>query len=374
METMTDTASPTYSSRVHALLLAGAAGDALGYTVESSSREQIVERHPQGLCRPEQVEGVRADGSGRTLPVSDDTQMTLYVLDGLLEWIEWANDGQMADPAAAVWLACLRWWRTQHGRFPDGAPQPPDRWIDRHPELHVQRAPGSACLSGLDRPDMGLRSDPSNPDSKGCGTVTRSAPYGMVPRLEDHLVVSLARQGAVLTHGHPAAWTSAAAFALIIGALMAGRPLAEAVKAGRGWLAGLSPQDPDGGTLALLDRAVTLGEAAAGGGGGADRAGPDRLPEELGEGWVAEEALAIAVFAVLSTEPAAQTPQDHLEQALRLAITQGGDSDSTASLTGQLLGAHHGMAVFGPQQSVPAWVREHEVIREAAQRWADATH
>ena len=95
METMTDSASPTYSSRVHALLLAGAAGDALGYTVESSSREQIVDRHPQGLCRPEQVEGVRADGSGRTLPVSDDTQMTLYVLDGLLEWIEWANDGQM---------------------------------------------------------------------------------------------------------------------------------------------------------------------------------------------------------------------------------------------------------------------------------------
>lgn len=373
---MIDSASPDYRSRVLGLLLGGAAGDALGYTVEFSSREQILARHPQGLAQPEQVDGVHRDGTGQTLPISDDTQMTLYVLDGLLEWIEWANDGQMADPAASVWLACLRWWRTQNGRVPDGAPQPPGRWIDAHRELHVQRAPGNACLCGLDRPDMGLPRDPSNTQSKGCGTVMRSAPYGMVPRLEDHLVVSLARQGAVLTHGHPAAWTSSAAFALMVSALMGGRSLAEAVQSGEDWLRQHTHKEPDGGTLAALERAVTL---AAGEGG--PHSGQDQhrwqtlLPAELGEGWVAEEALAIAVYAVLSTADSATDPQDHLERTLRVAITHSGDSDSTGSLAGQLLGAHYGMAIFGtgPSAQEPTWIREHEVIAEAARRWTETT-
>lgn len=372
MGTMTNGTDPDYHSRVLGVLFGGAAGDALGYTMEFSDQQQILDRHPEGLFRPDQVRGVRLDGSGQRLPISDDTQMTLYVLDGLLEWIEWANDGQMADPAASVWLACLRWWKTQNGRFPDGAPQPPDRWIDAHTELHVQRAPGNACLSGLDRPDMGLLGDPSNPESKGCGTVMRSAPYGMVPRLEDHLVVSLARQGAVLTHGHPAAWTSSAAFALMISALMGGRSLQEAVRAGLDWLGQLPDKDPDGGTLAALQGAVSL---AAGGPQGPGTATPKTLlPSELGEGWVAEEALAIAVYSVLATQAGSATAHEHAERALRLAVTHGGDSDSTASLAGQLLGAHYGMAIFGEDAELPVWITEHAVVAEAAHRWTAATH
>ena len=376
MGAMIDSASPDYPSRLLGLLFGGAAGDALGYTVEFTSREQILARYPQGLSRAEQIEDVRADGSGQTLPISDDTQMTLYVLDGLLEWIEWANDGQMADPAASVWLACLRWWRTQHGWYPNGAPQPPQRWLDAHRELHVQRAPGNACLSGLDRPEMGLPRDPSNPESKGCGTVMRSAPYGMVPRLEDHLVVSLARQGAVLTHGHPAAWSSAAAYALMISALMGGQPLQEAVHSSMDWLRQHTQKEPDGGTLAALERAVTLASGPAGGDGDSgDHSGEVELPAELGEGWVAEEALAIAAYSVLRTAGASTDPQDHLERALRIAISHSGDSDSTGSLAGQMLGAHYGTAIFGTGESAqtPTWIREHGVITEAARRWTAAT-
>jgi ADP-ribosylglycohydrolase len=362
MGSMTD--SPSYPSRVLGLLAGGAVGDALGYTIEFSSSDQIRALHGDGgLSHPLQVEAVREGG---TIPVSDDTQMTLFVLDGLLDWIEWANEGSMADPAACVWLSCLRWYRTQTGHLPEGAPEPPARWLDGRPELNVQRAPGNACLSGLASKDMGLPVKPKNPESKGCGTVMRSAPYGMVPGLEDHLVVSLARQGAVLTHGHPAAWTAACAFGLVVSRLMAGEGLPAAVATALEWL---DTVPDDGGTAAAVRAAVRMaGEAPQ----------PTSFPAELGAGWVAEEALAIALYAVLATAPQPSGPAveaqpgTHFRAALQLALNHGGDSDSTASLAGQLLGARYGMAVFA-RGEVPEWIGEREVVIQAAEKWIAAT-
>lgn len=353
---------PAYASRVLGLLAGGAAGDALGYTVEFSSLEQIrADYGDAGLAHPLQVPAIRAGGS---IPVSDDTQMTLFVLDGLLDWIEWANEGSMADPAASVWLSCLRWYRTQTGEVPEGAPQPPVRWLDAHSELNVRRGPGNACLTGLSSPDMGLPHQPQNPDSKGCGTVMRSAPYGMVPGLEDHLVVSLARQGAVLTHGHPAAWTASSAFALMVSRLMSGHGFAEAVAAALDWLDTVAD---DGGTAAAVRAAVALAGPASRPGGPTGV-----LPSELGEGWVAEEALAVAVYSVLATGGESAQPTTHFRAALPLAINHGGDSDSTGALAGQLLGAHYGMTIF-PDGAVPAWLGERRIIAEAADRWTAAT-
>ena len=227
--TSTPLPGPEHADRVLALLAAGAAGDALGGVVEFTPASGIAAVHgPAGVT---DAADLLAQEGAHALPITDDTQLTLYVLDGLLEWIEWQNDGVLADPAACVWLACLRWFATQDGALPEGAPPAPPRWIDAHAELKVRRAPGTACLSGLAEPGMGLPGDPHNPGSKGCGTVMRSAPYGMVPGLEDPHVVSLARQGAVLTHGHPTAWVAAAAYALVIAALLRGLDLAAAVLA-----------------------------------------------------------------------------------------------------------------------------------------------
>ena len=57
----------------------------------------------------------------------------------------------------------------------------------------------------------------------------------------------------------------------------------------------------------------------------------------LGEGWVGEEALAIGVHAALVT--------DGYEDAVRLASNHDGDSDSTAAIAGQLVGAWRGAGV-----------------------------
>ncbi len=51
----------------------------------------------------------------------------------------------------------------------------------------------------------------------------------------------------------------------------------------------------------------------------------------LGQGWVAEEALAIAVCSALAG--------DGFWSALLLAVNHGGDSDSTGAICGNLLGA-----------------------------------
>ncbi|MBQ1904521.1 MAG: ADP-ribosylglycohydrolase family protein, partial [Ruminococcus sp.] len=56
---------------------------------------------------------------------------------------------------------------------------------------------------------------------------------------------------------------------------------------------------------------------------------------QLGEGLVAEEALAISVYSALKYE-------DDFDMALRTSVNHNGDSDSTGSITGNILGAYVG--------------------------------
>ena len=56
--------------------------------------------------------------------------------------------------------------------------------------------------------------------------------------------------------------------------------------------------------------------------------------EELGAGWIAEEALAISVACFLTD----LTPREQL----LLAVNHSGDSDSTGSILGNLIGAAKG--------------------------------
>jgi len=81
-------------------------------------------------------------------------------------------------------------------------------------------------------------------------------------------------------------------------------------------------------TLAAVQKAVQLVEK-----------NPDSHAqgvESLGGGWVGEEALAIALYAVL-------TAGSYVE-AISIAANHSGDSDSTASIAGQLWGAMNGIA------------------------------
>lgn len=75
----------------------------------------------------------------------------------------------------------------------------------------------------------------------------------------------------------------------------------------------------------------------------------------LGGGWVADEALAIGVYCALVHE-------HNSRRALLLAANHGGDSDSTAAITGSILGAAHGLSCLPSE-----WITTNEatsVIRD----------
>ena len=79
---------------------------------------------------------------------------------------------------------------------------------------------------------------------------------------------------------------------------------------------------------------------------------PESCIGSLGEGWVAEEALAIAVYSALKAGP-------DFRKGVIIAVNHSGDSDSTGSITGNILGAYLGLP------SIPAdWVRNVELSNE----------
>ncbi len=160
---------------------------------------------------------------------------------------------------------------------------------------------------------MGTIEQPLN-DSKGCGGVMRIAPVGLIANQPFELGCEIV----AITHGHPSGYLAAGFLAELIAQLALGRALgsaldqaAEELRAHRGHRE----------TLAAVELARELAD-------GVDP-GPEQI-EELGKGWVAEEALAIAIYCALAASG--------FESALVLAVNHDGDSDSTGAITGNLLG------------------------------------
>ncbi|MFC4006732.1 ADP-ribosylglycohydrolase family protein [Nonomuraea purpurea] len=320
--------------RVRGCLLGGAIGDALGAPIEFQSLREI--RRDHGA---DGITGYVTTWRGKTGLITDDTQMTLFTVEGLIR----ARADHANEPGAdwtggalgAVREAYLRWLDTQDHHAPPLADLPHRTGRLREEAwLYSRRAPGNACLSGLHHPFPGPaplgEPGPVNPNSKGCGTVMRSAPFGLLPtptagaggggaaREAFGLSVACAQ----ITHGHPTGYLAAGAFAAIIAHLMAGEPLESAVRLTLDLLASCPAHDE---TTAALRAAVAL--AADG------EPTPERV-ESLGGAWIAEEALAIGVYCAL-VEPS-------VEDALLLSVNHSGDSDSTGSVCGNLLGALHG--------------------------------
>ncbi|EFL23891.1 putative ADP-ribosylglycohydrolase [Streptomyces himastatinicus ATCC 53653] len=316
-----------FRSRVRGCLLGGAIGDALGAAVEFSSLADIRAEHG--------AQGVTdfLPAYGRRGAVTDDTQMTLFTVDGLIR-AQVRRDTGAWHPPTDIHSAHRRWYATQRDWGPDERRED-DGWLAREEWLYAQRAPGRACLTGLGDATMGTLEAPKNPDSKGCGAVMRSAPFGLLVGWEPQLVFQLAIECAAQTHGHPTGYLAAGAFALIVHGLARGEALDGSVQR---TLAHLSGRPGHEETTDALRRAL-----------GAVRQGlptPERV-ESLGEGWTGDEALAMGLYCALVAED--------VRHGLLLAVNHGGDSDSTAAVCGNLLGVLHGETALPP-----AWLAEVE--------------
>lgn len=312
----------TLADRVRGTIVGGAVGDALGWPIEFRSLADIRSAYGADGITGFLV-GFDPDAPQQ---ITDDTQMTLFTAEGLLR----CPPG--ADAAPAVQRAYLRWLTTQRETRP--APEP-DGWLAGLPFLYAVRAPGNACMSGLQRQEQGYlvprpigEPGPVNPRSKGCGAVMRSAPFGMAD-LGPEPAFALAARCGQLTHGHPTGYLAAGAFAVLIDRLVAGVDLRAALAAAMDRLDTIP-----GGSEAhgALRRAVGLA--------GTGPATPEGV-EEVGQGWVGEECLAVAVYCALYAERTGD-----VRGALLLSVNHSGDSDSTGAVTGNLLGARHGLSAL----------------------------
>lgn len=79
---------------------------------------------------------------------------------------------------------------------------------------------------------------------------------------------------------------------------------------------------------------------------------------QLGEGWVAEETLAIAAYCGIKY-------QDDFEKAVCTAVNHNGDSDSTGAVCGNIIGAYLGYAAI--PQKYKANLEFHDVLLELAE-------
>ena len=287
----------TLQDRIRGSLIGGAIGDALGYPVEFIySFEEIQARYGErGITRLDIKQHWLEDAeqAGKAV-VSDDTQMTLFTANGLLNA---KKQGILLK--YGICRAYIEWYLTQIGKK---SPKYRDCWISNVPELNHRRAPGNTCMSSLD--DIYRGKDPMN-NSKGCGGVMRIAPIPLYAAVQDRMSIEeadhLAGDAAEITHQHPLGFISAA--------LMSNQ---------------YNDYHNDVERMAeLAERAIFLIDN-----------GKTDLENigHLGEGWTGEEALAIALYCALKHF-------DSFEEAMIAAVNHGGDSDSTGAVTGNILGA-----------------------------------
>ena len=314
------------TDRYHGCLIGGAVGDALGYAVEFWDEGQIFSRYGEkGI-----TEYAMVDGAAR---ISDDTQMTLFTANGLLIGTTLSLTQGHKEPYLSCIAACYRDWLRTQAAEEFGFEPPEISWLNNLPEMNHSRAPGNTCIRSLLRESLGSVADPIN-NSKGCGGVMRVAPIGLYfegKHCAPEQIDMLGAEAAALTHGHELGYSPAAMLVHIVQLLAhnADATVLQAVEEAKAAAVRLFSQTEHlGELLALIDRAVSLAADS-----GADD--PDNI-RKLGQGWVADEALAIAVYCSVRYD-------SDFEKAVIAAVNHGGDSDSTGAVTGNILGAHLGI-------------------------------
>ena len=311
----------TLKDKIRGCLIAGAAGDALGYEVEFMSRCSILSRFGDNG-----ITAFALDSNGKAL-ISDDTQMTLFTANGLLNITR-----LLIEPKYAVVRAYVDWFYTQVGRKNNMK----SCWISDVDTLHSLRAPGNTCISALN--DIARGGEPYN-NSKGCGGIMRVAPIALYAAVNDGFdeikVAQLAADASECTHQHTLGFLPASLFAVLLYkvVLMSTKQVREEIDSIVANTVNILDRIYEGKYESdkqylkeLTAKAVRLAHS--------DIADADAI-RELGEGWVAEETLAIALYSAIRHI-------DSVENAIIASVNHDGDSDSTGSVCGNIMGAIYG--------------------------------
>lgn len=321
--------------QIRGCMVGGAVGDALGYAIEFWKEDRIF-----GNYGEKGITEYKLDSKTGKALISDDTQMSLFTANGLLVG---DTRGKMRGistwPRFYVARSYQDWLRTQEtsyeesAKLPRGSMQGCTSWLADVPELYSRRAPGNTCMSALIKwkNSPGYVDDfvkePQN-NSKGCGGIMRIAPLALnyhLPKMED--LDMEGAQIAAITHGHSLGYMPAAVLTHIINRTVFTKgeiSLKEIVLEAKETVSEIFRGDRHLEELTgIIDLAIRLSENED-----SDLVNINRI----GEGWVAEETLGIAVYCALRH-------QDDFSAGVIAAVNHKGDSDSTGAVTGNILGA-----------------------------------
>lgn len=296
-------------SKYQGCLLGLAIGDALGAPVEFLRLPEIKNRYGK--------DGITDFHEWRSFKpgsYTDDTQMSLATAVGCIRAYQRWRERGIYDSTSVVYQCYLEWLESQN-------------------DPEQRRGPGRTCLRALQSGKMGMIKERIN-DSKGCGGVMRTAPAGLA--FSSDRAFREGAEYAAITHGHPSGYLTAGFLSGMISYIIEGKKLAEAIDLCIGQLI---KYDGYSETLKIIELAQKLSVS---------QKSSEESIHAIGEGWVGEEALAISLYCSLKFS-------DNFKRGTLAAVNHSGDSDSTGSITGAILGTLLGV------ESIPRpWIQKVE--------------
>jgi ADP-ribosylglycohydrolase len=273
--------------QAEAILFGLALGDTIGWPTEFLKLPQIYSRFgSKGIQEP-------PDPALYT----DDTQMTIALTEGLLEAGLAASIDTQLKAISRHFIA----WKNS-------------------PENN--RAPGNTCMAAVRRLEDGLSwKEAGIVSSKGCGSAMRVATIGYLYQNDEAKLREVAKESGIITHGHPAAVAGSIAAAYLVKLALDDVAPEEYLRRTLVFCEGISND---------FDKAMIRVTHVMGWGS------ETHAMRHLGEGWTAEEAVALALYCVL------RYSNDYAE-AVRRGATSEGDSDSIACIAGGIMGARLGL-------------------------------
>jgi ADP-ribosylglycohydrolase len=319
---MTDT-YPPLADRYAGCLVGAALGDALGKLTEFIDYDSILHQFgPRGMTDPP-----------ANALYTDDTQLTMATARALIA----AGDQVLPRLMDVVCDEFLGWLNLQ------------DHPVNR-------RAPGVPTMDALGRLKKGMPyASAADGGANGSITATRSVPVALRYHGDVQKIVETASEISRVTHGHPAAVSAGAASALLVDYALSGLPIAEWPRKAELDLKRYCPDAPRQTLEAIRTAARTVTWDPE-----------DAMLEQFharpgyGGGWMAEEAVGIALYCFM------HQPHDYVT-TVRLGANAYGDSDTDgiADIAGAISGAYNGIQAI-PQDWIQRLEDGAEIERLAA--------
>ncbi len=308
-------------------LLGLAVGDAMGYTVDARTWDEIREDYgPNGLLGYDLVNGYAE--------ITSYTQIASFTCNGLLLGITSGQmRGKMAPFVSYIGLAYREWCASQR---PWGRPGKTYCWLMQQPELCRRHCMDTRMMDTISRPTLGTPEEPVN-NYVTTGAITAPVGVGLFmdpDRVSQEEIDRLGAESVALTHGGAAAFLAGAALTHIISRAvrLPKLPLRELCRETLAML-----EDRFGHEYSqtyevcgLIRQAIALAEDDQ----GDQQAAMERLRCET-----SAQVLAGAVYASLAC-------RGDFDSAMIIAVNHAGRSAAVGALVGAILGARMGEAAL----------------------------